>query len=40
MNQATPLPFQPSHHAFWIIEGGTLLLAVAMLSFFRRQRWL
>src|SRR5436190_16607730 len=35
-----PLPFQHSHHAFWIIEGGTLLLAVAMLSFFRRQRWL
>src|SRR6478609_333191 len=35
-----PLPFQQSHHAFWIIEGGTLLLAVAMLSFFRRQRWL
>ena len=35
-----PLPFQHSHHAFWIIAGGTLLLAVAMLSFFRRQRWL
>src|SRR6476646_10863961 len=35
-----PLPFQTSHHAFWIIEGGTLLLAVAMLSCFRRQRWL
>src|SRR3954447_20203544 len=35
-----PLPFQHSHHAFWLIEGGTLLLAVAMLSFFRRQRWL
>jgi magnesium transporter len=35
-----PLPFQQSHHAFWLIEGGTLLLAVAMLSFFRRQRWL
>jgi magnesium transporter len=35
-----PLPFQHSHHAFWIIEGGTILLAVAMLSFFRRQRWL
>ena len=35
-----PLPFQHSHHAFWIIEGGTLVLAVAMLSFFRRQRWL
>ena len=35
-----PLPFQNSRHAFWIIEGGTLLLAVAMLGFFRRQRWL
>ena len=39
MNIAT-LPFAQHEHAFWIVNGIMLLIAVGMLAYFRMRHWL